>query len=158
MPWIVSMTRPNYEAIASVNLTRQGFVNYVPKYQTKQANKPIAIKPLFPRYIFIFIDQFWSAILGTRGISKVLLNGDGPATLPGSVITDLRSREKNGLVQLTAPPKFSIGDRCKATEGPLVGHLLIYEGMSSQDRVKVLASLLGRKVVIELPEKSLIAA
>lgn len=152
------MTRPQYEAIAEVNLTRQGYVNYVPKFQSKQANKPSVIKPLFPRYIFIFIEQFWSSIMGTRGISRVLLGDNGPATLPDSVITGLKAREHNGLVSLTQPPKFQPGQRVKTDTGPLTGHLLIYEGMSTHDRVRVLADLLGRKVLIELPEKTLIAA
>ncbi len=152
------MTRPQYEAIAGVNLTRQGYTFYCPKYLVKQANKPSSIKPLFPRYIFIFIDQFWSSILGTRGISKVLLNGEGPATLPTKIISDLKSREKNGLVQLTTPHKFQVGDLVKTSEGPLVGHVLICDTMLPHERVRVLMDLLGRKVAVELPEKSLIAA
>src|ERR1700692_1239312 len=155
MSWICALTKPNQEAIAGVNLARQGYSHYCPKYKNVQPNKPSTIKVLFPRYIFIFIDQFWSSILGTRGISRVLLANEGPATVPESVIKELRSRELNGLVQLTSPPKFTLGEKVRTDEGPLVGHLLIYEGQSSHDRVKVLADLLGRKVLIELPEKSL---
>lgn len=152
------MCRPQQEAIAAVNLSRQGYENYCPKFATKQVNKPTIIRPLFPRYIFILIDQFWSSILGTRGISRVLLGDNGPATLPETVITELKSREQHGLVTLMSPPKFRPGDPVKTDAGPLVGHALVYEGMSSHDRVRVLADLLGRKVIIELPEKSLIAA
>ncbi len=152
------MTRPNHEAIAAVNLERQGYLSYCPKYATKQVKKPIVIRPLFPRYIFILIDQFWSSILGTRGISRVLLGDNGPAILPTHVIDELKSREVNGLVSLTTPPKFHPGDPVKTLSGPLTGHLLIYEGQSVHERVRVLAELLGRKVVIELPEKSLVAA
>lgn len=151
------MTRPNHEAIASVNLSRQGYVNYCPRYAIKQA-KTNVIRPLFPRYIFIWIDQFWSSILGTRGMSRVLLGDNGPAALPDEIIKELRAREYHGLVQLTQPPKFLPGDQVKQTEGPLVGHLMIYEGQSNNDRVKVLINLLGRACRIELDEKSLIAA
>lgn len=158
MPWIVGVTRPNYEAIAEVNLTRQGYTSYCPKFKITQPNKPSSIKVLFPRYIFIFIDQFWSSILGTRGISRVILGDNGPQPMPGYEIEKLRARELHGLVQLTAPPRFTPGDHVKTDTGPLVGHLLVYAGMSSHDRVKVLADLLGRKVTVELPEKSLIAA
>lgn len=158
MGWIVAMCRPNQEVIAGLNLSRQGYVNYCPRYAKRQANKTTAIKPLFPRYIFIYIEQFWSSILGTRGISRVLLGDNGPAPLHDRIITELQARELGGLVQLIAPPKFQPGERVKTETGPLVGHLLIYEGQSSHDRVKVLAQLLGRACVIELPEKSLIAA
>lgn len=96
--------------------------------------------------------------MGTRGISRVLLGDDGPARLPDECIKDLRAREHHGLVQLTSPPKFLPGDRVKTETGPFVGHLLIYEGQSAHDRVKVLVNLLGRAVRIELDEKTLVAA
>ncbi len=152
------MTRPGHEAIAALNLSRQGYTNYCPRYAKRQANKINVIRTLFPRYIFIRIEQFWSSILGTRGISRVLLAGDGPAELPDRIIKELQGRELHGLIQLTPLPKFQPGEKVKTETGPLTGHLLIYEGQSSHDRVKVLANLLGRACVIELPEKSLIAA
>jgi transcriptional antiterminator RfaH len=156
--WIVAMTRPAHEAIAALNLSRQGYTSYVPKYAKRQGQKASVIRPLFPRYIFIQVEQFWSSILGTRGISRVLLADEGPAQLPDRIIKELKARELHGLIQLTTPSKFLPGEKVKTETGPLVGHLLIYEGQSSHDRVKVLANLLGRACVIELPEKSLIAA
>lgn len=158
MGWIVAVCRPNQEAIAEVNLTRQGYLHYCPKIQIKQPNKPTLIRPLFPRYIFIFIEQFWSSIMGTRGISRVLLGDNGPQSLPETIIKDLKRRELHGYVQLTAPPRFTPGEQVKTNEGPLVGIPLIYESMSGSDRVKVLAELLGRKVIVEVPEKNLVAA
>jgi len=90
----------------------------------------------------------------------VLLGNDGPLILPGSELDNLRKREGvNGLIQLSPlPPKFQNGDKVKATEGALAGHLLIYEGMTAKDRCRVLAQLLGGHVRVELDEKLLVAA
>ncbi len=152
------MCKANQESIAEYNLTRQGYEHYCPRFQQKVPNKPTLIKPLFPRYIFILIDKMWHSIRGTRGISHVLLSDNGPQSIPTSIINEIRSREQNGFINLSAESKFKPGDKVKTDEGPFTGLLLIYEGMSSNDMVKVLASILGRKVVVTLPEKSLAAA
>jgi transcriptional antiterminator RfaH len=152
------MTKPGHESIASVNLTRQGYTNYCPFYKKKQVGKPSVIRPLFARYIFIFVNQAWYSILGTRGMSRILMGDLGPQSIPTTIIDGLKQREVNGLVELISPPKFSKGDKVKADEGPLSGHLLIYDEMLPHDRVRVLMSLLGRQVPIELDEKSLSAA
>lgn len=152
------MCRPQHEAIAAVNLTRQGYVNYCPFYNRKQVGKPDALRPLFARYIFIFIDQSWYSVLGTRGISRILMGDLGPQTIPTMVIDELKKREVNGLVQLISPPKFLKGDKVRASDGPLSGHLLFYDGVLPNERVRVLMDLLGRKVPVELDERSLSAA
>lgn len=152
------MTKPNHETIAEFNLARQGYTTYCPRYLQRPPHKAPTIRPLFPRYLFVFIDQFWSSIMGTRGISRVLLGNDGPMILPTVEIDKLRQREIKGLVQLTPPPKFNAGDKVKIQAGPLTGHLCVYEGMSSKDRVRVLAELLGGKYPIVLKENDLILA
>ena len=83
---------------------------------------------------------------------------DGPQTVAEGIITTLRSREENGLVDLTPKARFNHGAAVKTTEGPFAGLSLIYEGMSAHDRVKVLVDLLGRAVVVEVEEKLLVAA
>ena len=154
MGWIVALTRPNHESIAEHNLTRQGYVNYCPRF----LQKPSVVRPLFPRYIFIFIDNTWSSILGTRGISRVILGDNGPQHLPSAEIDKLRAKEINGLVSLSSPPRFQPGDKVRTDEGPLSGLLLVYEGMRDADRIKVLVDLLGRKVLVELDAKTVVAA
>ncbi len=153
------MTKPNCETIASVNLQRQGFEYYCPWFSQKIPNKKPIRRPLFPRYIFILIDKVWYSLQGTRGITRVLLGLDGPQTIPSDIIGALRAREgKDGLISLQPAPKFRSGQSVKASHGPLVGHALIYDGMLSHDRVRVLMELLGRKVCVEIKEKLLVAA
>lgn len=158
MAWIVAMTKPNSEQIAAVNLTRQSFENYYPKFLETKPNKLSIIKPLFPRYIFIFVRDVWYSIRGTRGISYVLNGDDGPQVIPTNIINNLKGNEdRNGLVRLTPKPKFIEGQSVKAIEGPFVGHAMVYEGMAPHDRVNVLISMLGREVRTEIEDRVLVA-
>lgn len=157
--WIVGVTKPNSEAIAEENLKRQGFEYFCPRFEERRPNKAPRIRPLFSRYIFIRIEQLWYSIMGTRGISSVLLGDNGPGSVPDSLIEDLyRRMGKQGLVTLEPVPKFAQGTVVKTSSGPFTGHLLIYDNMTGRDRVRVLMEALGRKVSIELPESSLVAA
>jgi transcriptional antiterminator RfaH len=109
--------------------------------------------------MFVFVEQIWRSLTGTRGISYLLMGEGGPQMVADSVVNAIKKRDdKNGLFQLTAPPKFTPGEKVKTQDGPLAGLALIYEGQSAHERVKVLANLLGRSVRIELEEKALVAA
>ncbi len=159
MAWCVVMTKPNHEAIAAANLGRQGFTYYYPRFLLKRPSTKAVVRPLFPRYMFVFIDQVWRSLGGTRGVSYVLMGEEGPQLVTDTIVKQIRNREdKNGLYQLTAPPKFQPGEAVKTSHGPLAGLPLIYEGMASHDRVKVLANLLGRACVTTIEEKYLNAA
>ena len=160
MPWVVAMTRPNCEAMAVENLKQQGYGFYFPRYKALGRGNIILKKPLFPRYVFASIDKFWYSIRGTRGVSHLLMSDNGPAIIPASAIEAIRSKEdSDGFIVLSkknSPEKFNKGDPVKATEGPFTGLDLIYEGMSSHDRVKVLAALLGQQVTVIIEEKVLV--
>ncbi|HET9285716.1 MAG TPA: transcription termination/antitermination NusG family protein [Candidatus Angelobacter sp.] len=161
MAWIVVMTKPNSEAIAVENLKRQGYGYYFPRILTSKGATTL-VRPLFPRYIFAQSDGTWYSLRSTRGVSYVLMNDDGPATVSDSVIESIRSKEnERGLIDLRAdkPEKFVKGEAVRATEGPLTGLDLIYEQrLSDKERVKVLADLLGRQVPVIIEEKVLVAS
>ena len=157
------MTKPNCENIAVANLTQQGFDCYAPRFRELRPDKTTLIKPLFPRYIFTLIDSLWYCIRGTRGVSYLLMGDNGPAHVPVTAIEDIRAREDGeGFVMLRPKDEFTErfhhGDRVKAIDGPLADKLLIYEGMTGHDRVRVLVSMLGRQVPATINEKSLVAA
>lgn len=155
------MTKPNCEAIAAENLIKQGYGCYYPRFLVLQKDKVVVKRPLFPRYVFAFIDKIWYSIRSTRGISHLLMANNGPAIIPDSVIDAIRLREdSNGFIVLgksKSPERFQKGAQVRATEGPLTGLDLIYDGMRDSERVKVLATMLGRQVPIVVQEKILIA-
>jgi len=69
------------------------------------------------------------------------MDGATPAKVPGAVIAEIRSREREGAIGL--PPKLRPGDRVRVLCGPFRDQLAIYAGMSGRDRVAVLLRLLG---------------
>jgi transcriptional antiterminator RfaH len=159
VPWIVALTKPNHEAIAAVNLQRQEFDYYYPRYLLKKPRFKPVIRPLFPRYIFIHIEQLWRSLSGTRGISYLMMGENGPRIVQDQIINDLKLREdSSGLYQLIPPPKFQRGDTVKCEEGPFAGRLLLYEGMLTHERVACLLAIMGRKTLVSVEESALIAA
>jgi len=159
MPWIVAMTRPNNEQIACDNLRRQGYTFYCPRYWHSVKGKKSVLRPLFPRYIFVQIEQRWFSISGTRGISHIIMGANYPQVVDEVIISTLKSREDGkGAYQLATPDRFTRGDKVKVVSGPLEGVPLIYEGMSAHDRVRVLAQLFGREVYINVEQDQLVAA
>ena len=71
------------------------------------------------------------------------MNGVGPAAVPDGVITALKARETDGLIDLPRPPKFRPGDRLRVCSGPFAGHVGLYAGMKPRERVEVLLAILG---------------
>ena len=47
----------------------------------------------------------------------LVMNGGAPAHVPDSVIDELRSRERNGLIELTKPRGPRVGSRVEVTVG-----------------------------------------
>jgi hypothetical protein len=78
-----------------------------------------------------------------------VLDGDRPARVPDKVITDLKGRERDGLLELPPPSNFKHGDTVRITRGIFTRQLALFEGQRSHERVAVLLQLLGR---VELPK------
>jgi transcriptional antiterminator RfaH len=155
--WYLAQTQPRAECKASVNLRRQGFEIYLPRYlkQRRHARRvePV-MAPLFPGYLFVAIDinaQRWLSIDSTFGVTRLVRDGDRPAVVPLAIITALRCREDaKGLVVLDHRPRFSPGDKVRVLGGAFRDCYGLYEGMSSGERVAILLDLLGRKVRVVL--------
>ena len=76
-----------------------------------------------------------------------------PAHVPDDVIAEIRSRERNGLVELPKPPGLRKGEGVRITAGPFRGHLAVFAGMAPRDRILVLLSVLGGEQRVMLPER-----
>jgi len=57
--WYVVHTQPNGEGRADLNLCRQGFATYLPRYARRRRHarrQEVVKRPLFPRYLFVGLD------------------------------------------------------------------------------------------------------
>jgi transcriptional antiterminator RfaH len=146
--WACAQLEADRERLALHCLGLRGFEVYLPRLRVKRitpARKTSVQAPaLFPGYAFVLIELQWHAARWSPGVTRLVLDGDRPAKVPDKVISDLKSRERNGLVELPADPGFRRGDRVRIVRGVFSGQLALYEGQRPRDRVAVLLQLLGR--------------
>jgi transcriptional antiterminator RfaH len=162
--WYVVHTRPRAEARAVLNLDRQGFTCYLPRYVKRRRHArrvETVAAPLFPRYLFVALDlarQQWWSVRSTFGVADLVFNGEQPARIPSGVIQDLKAREdEHGFVGLPRRPQFAPGDQVRIVDGVFSACLGLFEGMADRERVAVLLDLLGRKVRVVMDEVMLAA-
>jgi transcriptional antiterminator RfaH len=139
--WGVVQTQVRREHVAEHHLEGAGFETYLPRIATKTIAR-VRVVPLFPSYIFVRIINQWHVITGTIGVNKLLGQGEQPSQLPDQIVADIRSREKNGRIEIPTNG-LHLGDTVLISQGVFAGRLAIYHGQAPHDRVLVLMALLG---------------
>lgn len=159
--WYVVHTQPNGELRAEVNLRRQGFRTYLPRYKRsrRHARKTqMVARPLFPRYLFVGLDlsmDRWRSIQSTIGVSQLVLAGDHPASLPAGVVEEIRQREaEDGLVEIGLPAGVKPGSKVRLIDGIFAENKGVIERIADDRRVAILLELLGREVRVFVPAAS----
>lgn len=163
--WYVVQSHSHAEARAAEHLARQGYETYLPRYLKRRSHArrvDTVMAPLFPRYLFVAIDQTaqrWRAIKSTIGVADLVRYGDAPAAVQEPVIAELRAREdEHGFIRLQQRPLLASGDRIVVVEGAFSTCFGLFDGMADKDRVAILLELLGRKVRVVLNSESIAAA
>lgn len=159
--WYAVYTKPLKEAQADEQLRRQGFEVFLPQFEKRRshARKIEQVPaPLFPRYLFVQFDAVedgWRAIRSTRGVIDLVRNGNELVQVPNAVIDEIKSRaDERGYVVLARQLKLDQGDRIRIAGGAFSALEAIFESQRGQDRVLALLSLLGRKVVVDMPVRA----
>jgi transcriptional antiterminator RfaH len=154
----VAQTHPGAEAVADLNLRRQGFDCYVPAIAIKRRFGRDK-QPIFPGYLFVTLDlsgpDRWQAVNGTRGVVRLLPSHlERPSPLPRGFVAELRGRVEGGeydewtvedVVRGYAP-----GALVFVRSGPFAEH----EGKFQFYRkgcLYVLLALLGRELSVPIP-------
>ena len=151
--WCAARLLPQREQLATHCLTLAGYQVYLPRLRERRWVRGRRVErqpPLFPGYLFVWVELQWSRARWSPGISNLIMNGIHPARVPDGVIAELRARERNGLVELPAKSRFRAGDRVLVIKGPFQGHLALYAGMAPHERVAVLLQLFGGQQRVEL--------
>jgi transcriptional antiterminator RfaH len=157
--WACAQLETRREGTALHFLGLNGFTTYAPRIRTQRVAPTHRVESsawLFPGYAFVWIELQWHAARWAPGVIRLVTSGGAePAKVPVSVIDDLRSRERNGFVQLPRARSLQCGDRVQITQGPFNQRLAIYEGMRGGTRVEVLLMFLGAQQRVELPKASI---
>ncbi len=149
--WYAVCCKPRQEAVAEVNLLRQGFHVYLPRIKITRRRRGQwldGIEVLFPRYAFIRIDPLQRStapVRSTRGVVGLVRFGGQPAVVPDAVMDALMRREDaaSGLHQDNRP-LIRAGEAIKLVDGPLTGMEGVFTQWDGEKRVIVLLELLGK--------------
>jgi transcriptional antiterminator RfaH len=159
--WYVVHTQVQGEDRADLNLRRQGFVTYLPRYLRARRHArrtETVVRPLFPRYLFIAMDvarDRWRSVQSTFGVSNLVAVGNDPVPLPEGVVDEIRAREgERGLVKLGLPAGVSPGSPVRLIDGVFADYRGVLERLADDRRVTVLLDLLGREVRVLVPVAS----
>jgi transcription antitermination factor NusG len=82
------------------------------------------------------------------------MDGELPAKVPDAVIAEIKSREKNGLVELPRPRGLAPGMRVRVISGPLCDQIGLLGALRPHERVLVLLQLLGGQQRVEIARSS----
>lgn len=154
------MTKPREDERAEQHLLNQGYEIFRPlirHYGIKQGKQVARVEPLFPRYIFIRLDDVmsnWSKIRSTRGVAQLVRFADLPAIVPASIIGLLKGQcVDDNILDITGdePFVFKSGDSVEITEGSFKGLQAIIAEQKGEDRVLLFLNLLGKQQTLEIP-------
>jgi transcriptional antiterminator RfaH len=164
-PWYAVYAKPREEYVAAEHLRRQGFDVFLPQYEKRRSHArkiEVVPAPLFPRYLFVSFDTEdggWRAIRSTRGVVDLVRYGDEIVPVPDAVLREIRTRaDERGFVILARQLKLGKGDRMSIAGGAFAAMEAIFEAQRGEDRVVALLSLLGRKVVVNIPVDAVMPA
>jgi transcriptional antiterminator RfaH len=156
--WYLIHTKVSGEKSARLNLERQGYEVYLPLLLQRApavARPRERIVPLFPRYLFLRLDeghQSLHPVHSTIGVAAVVRFGFQYTIVPDGVLRQLRDREdpETALHRLGRAP-LSRGAAVRITAGAFDGLEGIFERPDGAERVLVLLQLLGQQVSVRLP-------
>jgi transcriptional antiterminator RfaH len=158
--WHLLMTKPREDERAEQHLLNQDYELFRPlirQYRLRKGKQVAVTEPLFPRYIFIRLDDVfsnWARIRSTRGVSGLVRFTEMPAKVPGDLINLLRAQCSDGnVVDMTGkePHVFRQGDGVEITAGSFKGIQAVIKEQKGEDRVVLLLTLLGKEQALEVP-------
>lgn len=154
MNWHLIHTKPRQEKLALLNLQQQGYECYLPTFSVEKVHQSavtVVAEPLFPRYLFIRLDQgksakSWSPIRSTKGVNRLVSFGNEPAKIDEQLVNILRTQENVAQPQRL----FSSGERVLIEEGPFTGIEALYQIADGERRAMVLVEMLNKPVYMRV--------
>jgi transcription antitermination factor NusG len=83
------------------------------------------------------------------------MDGMLPARVPDAVISEIRSRERGGFVELSKPHGLVPGTKVRLIAGPFCDQIGLLGALRAHERVLVLLNLLGGQQRVELARSAI---
>jgi transcriptional antiterminator RfaH len=154
--WYAVQSRPRSELEAAANLSRQGFEVYLPRHRRTRSHarrRDLVSYPLFPGYLFVRFDALrdaWRSAASTFGVSRLVGPPDAPLPIPDPVIDHIRSREDPEGFVVAATSELRPGDQVCVASGPFAEMRGIFEAKTGEERIRILLSILGGEVRVNV--------
>ena len=90
--WYVLQSKPREEKRALENLRNQGFECLLPMYsreRLRRGKREQVDEPLFPRYLFVHLDEVtsnWYVLRSTYGVTNIVRFGQIPAAISDDIV------------------------------------------------------------------------
>lgn len=149
--WYLLFSKPRQETRAQMNLLQQGYSVYLPTLQTEKVvagRRVESQEALFPRYLFIHLDDVqsnWLPVRSTPGVAQVVRFGDRYCRAPEALVNGLMQAEKQCRNLLDS------GDAVRITDGPFKGLEGVYQQSDGLQRVLILLELFSRPQLLSVP-------
>jgi len=162
--WYVVHAAPHSEHRVCEYLGFLGLEAYAPQFPPPPRTKAGSVRDrrsrwVFPRYIFFrthpeFDD--WGRIRWAPGVHRLLESDGTPATIEDDVIEHLRYRIAER--QLTSHRRWREGQAISIVRGPLrMLDAIFDQELDAPNRVRILVTLLGRQIRVEVDPATLSA-
>jgi transcriptional antiterminator RfaH len=159
MYWACAQVEPRRERLASYTLGLAGYEIYEPRLReqirSRTGRKIVRTPPLFPGYLFLWVVSGWWNARWSPGVVRLIMDGLVPAHVPDAIISEIRSRERGGFVELLKPRGFRPGMRVRVIDGPLREQIGMLAALRPHERVLVLLQLLGSEQRVELARNAI---
>jgi transcription antitermination factor NusG len=152
--WYALYVRPNYEIAVASRLRSLGVEEYVPLRKAAVPagrNKPLSRSPLFPGYVFSFLNlQSGPKLYSIPGVLRVLGFGGQAMPLEDEEIAMVRAVVNSSLP--TEPvPYLRAGDKVYLSSGPLTGVSGTVVRTLGETRLVLSLPLLKRSLAVTVP-------
>jgi transcriptional antiterminator RfaH len=159
--WFVVQSRPAKELYAATQLANQEFRPFVPRLRrtVRHARKTrTVLAALFPRYLFVALDlerDRWRSILGTFGVTTMIMAGERPRPVPAGVVEALTDvADASGAVGFA--DRLRPGQDVRFLDGAFAEQIGRITRLDERGRVAVLLEIMGGERVVTARASSLL--
>jgi transcriptional antiterminator RfaH len=156
--WFALHTRAYYERRVAAHLERNDIDAFLPETRDGPRASATSLAPLFPGYLFIFVDlqTARSSSFLVPGVANIVGYGEEPIPIPEEVIKLIARRSAELASRRSPRARFQRGDAVRIKDGPFRDMIGIFDGPSEpSQRVRVLLNAMRNSMRVRLPVSAL---